>query len=448
MHSATSIFRYLDHWDLICGCKIERCYNKSGSRILAVGLSPEIGTLVAVDSNGSIIGWKVKSSEQELNHLRKKTFEGFAVNNLDPSYMERECISLQGHQDVMLVTHGANDIWILVQLKNHSKLYHCDATNGRIILINDNIQFEASSLVVCGGNEVVMTSHKDQLIGWMNKDGGIKTHSFASIADCIESSLQMPCIQATPSGIAIITQNKVVLFHPDTKPHVISVPDLASTKSASVNGTLVLMNLELMVFIDTTKGVSLGTFKYYFKPESVDDVRLTHDGKYLIHISDQKELRLLRVSNQRLLAHYTMYSDVKSIEVSANNWFICIGTADKRLYVLLIADPDEPQHKERIKYVRENNPVMTQDEVNVLMSEINHPNASSDEYIYADCVSELNLEGDGRQSRSRISSNMTEVSNESNTISRQGNWAPVEMKEMRASPVSHTVASKHVCNMQ
>lgn len=81
-----------------------------------------------------------------------------------------------------------------------------------------------------------------------------------------------------------------------------------------------------------------------------------------IDLQNYFQMKLVRVSDGRVMAWYTMYDPIQSLAVSANNWFVLIGTSDRRLFVLLIVDPDEPKHRSRIRYVRKFNPPLSHDE--------------------------------------------------------------------------------------
>ena len=74
-----------------------------------------------------------------------------------------------------------------------------------------------------------------------------------------------------------------------------------------------------------------------------------------------------RYSDNKLLAQYTVYDPVCSLAVSTNNRYVLIGTSDKRLLTLVIADPDEREHDERIAYVRARNPGLRLDQAMALM---------------------------------------------------------------------------------
>ena len=105
-------------------------------------------------------------------------------------------------------------------------------------------------------------------------------------------------------------------------------------------------------------------------PENARHIRLTHDGKYIVYVTgDGTMVCLRRYSDNRLLARYTVYDSVARMAISANNWYVIVATLDNRLLTLVIADPDEREHDERIAYVRAMNPGLRLDQAMALMNE-------------------------------------------------------------------------------
>ena len=100
-------------------------------------------------------------------------------------------------------------------------------------------------------------------------------------------------------------------------------------------------------------------------------VTLTPDGKYIIFLDSDRLLCMRRYSDNKLLAQYTVYDPVCSLAVSTNSRYVIIGTNDKRLLTLVIADPDEREHDERIAYVRAMNPGLSMEQAMALIGEAN-----------------------------------------------------------------------------
>lgn len=111
----------------------------------------------------------------------------------------------------------------------------------------------------------------------------------------------------------------------------------------------------------------------------------TPDGKYIVYVVRDKHVHLVRISDGRLLAWYTMYDEVNYITTSPNSWYVLISTSDRRLFVLLIADPDDESHDDRIKYVRRVNPPLTKEQAMSLLGDANDTDDdSSDDYDTSD----------------------------------------------------------------
>ena len=161
----------------------------------------------------------------------------------------------------------------------------------------------------------------------------------------------------------------------------------------------------------------------------LNTVQLSSDGKYLLHLSNRRDVCLIRVADQTLLAEYNMYGDISGLALSSNDYFVCLSTGDRRLYVLLIADPDVPAHRARIQYVRDSIPKLKPENVNKLLDMQNNDSSSDeiDVVSWSDAGSELDMD-DGRTSRLQRRTTTTlapKKSHRSHTsMSRQENALP------------------------
>ena len=72
--------------------------------------------------------------------------------------------------------------------------------------------------------------------------------------------------------------------------------------------------------------------------------KCTSDGRYLVYLTNDTQLYLTRLSDGKLLAWYTMYMKVSDLNISSDNWYVLLATQDRRLFMLMIADPDEREH--------------------------------------------------------------------------------------------------------
>ena len=98
---------------------------------------------------------------------------------------------------------------------------------------------------------------------------------------------------------------------------------------------------------------------------------MTNDGRYIVCVANQKVLRLVRYCDGKVLAMYTMYDTVCSLSTSSDSCYVIVGTTDKRLFTLIIADHDEKEHDNRITYARLMNPGLSKEHALALMGEAN-----------------------------------------------------------------------------
>ena len=72
------------------------------------------------------------------------------------------------------------------------------------------------------------------------------------------------------------------------------------------------------------------------------------------------QLKVVRVHDGRLMAWYTVYEPACSMAVS--DWFITLGLTDRRLYVLLLVDPQiNCDYKYETHTITTKNSVLTPD---------------------------------------------------------------------------------------
>jgi hypothetical protein len=188
-------------------------------------------------------------------------------------------------------------------------------------------------------------------------------------------------------------------MHSNTKSQLV-VPETTESQTAvSEDGSVLAhSSKETTTFFDAYAGKILGS--YDRSCTLLNTVQLSSDGKYLLHLSNRRDVCLIRVADQTLLAEYNMYGDISGLALSSNDYFVCLSTGDRRLYVLLIADPDVPAHRERIQYVRDTIPKLEPQNIRKLL-DIMQKNTSSNEIdvvSWSDAGSELDMD-DGRKSR-------------------------------------------------
>lgn len=119
----------------------------------------------------------------------------------------------------------------------------------------------------------------------------------------------------------------------------------------TVKETIVLWDVKS----DTASSKLISKVQHYGKLENTVDLSVfTPDGKYLA-LAVKGELYLRRIKDEKLIAWYTMNHKITSIMTSDNSWYILVATADRRFCAFIIADPDCPDHEDRIQYARSTN---------------------------------------------------------------------------------------------
>ena len=113
--------------------------------------------------------------------------------------------------------------------------------------------------------------------------------------------------------------------------------------------------------------------------DTLTHITLTYDGKYILCVTNNRMLRLIRYSDGKLLALYTMYDSIRALNISRNNHYALISTQDKRLFTLVIADPRERDHDARIAHVRDQNPGLSRERALALMGETNNMNGGAND---------------------------------------------------------------------
>lgn len=75
-------------------------------------------------------------------------------------------------------------------------------------------------------------------------------------------------------------------------------------------------------------------------------------GEYLVFIDTLNVARIYRIKNNKLIGTLPIYDEVLDIRFSSDSKYVCLGMIDKRLFILLVVDPEEPSHAGRIKELK------------------------------------------------------------------------------------------------
>ncbi len=135
----------------------------------------------------------------------------------------------------------------------------------------------------------------------------------------------------------------------------------------SKDGTLMLLQQGSDIHVmDCSRMVSI---LKHTPPAQPSFLKITPDGEYFVYVYAGKEIRLVRIRDALVIAWYTMITAIHSFEVSSNGWFVLAGTSDRRLFVLLIADIENPSTKGRLQLLREYNAPMDKLQTEQLVTE-------------------------------------------------------------------------------
>ncbi len=71
--------------------------------------------------------------------------------------------------------------------------------------------------------------------------------------------------------------------------------------------------------------------------------------EYFVLGDDKKLISLYRVKDAQRLAYMPLYGEINQIRYSGDSRFVCLNMNDRRIFSLLIVDPKNPEHAQRIK---------------------------------------------------------------------------------------------------
>ena len=224
--------------------------------------------------------------------------------------------------------------------------------------------------------------------------------------------------------------------------------------NASLGGTKLLYKSgsdEFQVFDGLTDSCVLTkTLKHKSDAVIIDELAITPDGCYVV-VACNRNVMLVRVRDGRLLANVTLYDSIWSIFITPDSWYVLMGMPDRRMFVLLIADPEESSHTERVKINRENNLGLDEEKSKALVEIAVREEDSSDE-DYASPKAKLNTvtlldmdrDGIGR-TLSRNASSMTRALSRARTTMDNEDMDPEE-----GGPENErlTIVTPQLCNLQ
>lgn len=386
--------RDLEHWDLLTGRKIEKCQIAPYIRLSAFALCAASGILVALDQQGSLMAWQLCSGGEGLKGLREHAFAGLPPDLVKPMYLKRNVVA--GEAQCRLVMSGGEEVWLLVRDANEGpwSWLSCSPRTGDVETIATGLDIDATDAFMVDADRLMLVSWKNQVVvahrsqGWVRYELG-KTDARRKVKQK-ERQLVKVC-----NGLAIGTDTAILLWnmHSDSTSQI-QLP--RGRLAASPDGSmLVHCDKTTTSFINVAAAKIVGTRTYHKKCRRLNAMALTSDGAYLLHLSNGRDLRLIRTADQRLLAEYFMYSDCDHMALSKDDAYVCVSTMDRRLYVLLIADPDVPAHRERLQGIRDASPKLSAENVNRLLDMMDSDDEGGGEVdvvAWSDATSEINMD--------------------------------------------------------
>lgn len=77
--------------------------------------------------------------------------------------------------------------------------------------------------------------------------------------------------------------------------------------------------------------------------------RITSDGAYLVGVGDARYIKLYRLADTKCIASFKLNTDIHCVEISADDEYVTAVGHDRRIYVFVIADPQQSNHTLTIK---------------------------------------------------------------------------------------------------
>jgi hypothetical protein len=82
---------------------------------------------------------------------------------------------------------------------------------------------------------------------------------------------------------------------------------------------------------------------------SVDCISLDSTKTYLTFFDSRKQLWLFKVATSTRLACLSLYGTVQQLKFTIDNKYVCLNMNDRRIFTLLIVDPNVHEHETRIR---------------------------------------------------------------------------------------------------
>ncbi len=174
-------------------------------------------------------------------------------------------------------------------------------------------------------------------------------------------------IRAAGERIVIFGDDQAMSWTEDpTSANSVPCEDLLDIQMSGDGKVMILQQESCIQVPDPSTMVSI---LKHTPPAKPSFLKISPDGEYFVYVYGGKEIRLVRIRDGLVIAWYTMVSNIHSFEVSSNGWFVLAGTSDRRLFVLAVADIENPSTKTRLELLREYNAPVDTSRINLLVSQ-------------------------------------------------------------------------------
>ena len=343
----------VDVWDMETGRCTFSYNNPCDSLPFTAAVMYGSANLCTLDAGGNVLFWQgfLASSEQIM--------KGKLLLVL------REVVDYTNGLQFLLTSPDSDHVLIVSDIGN---VVVIDTSNKEIVnsfkcVVNANRARMQHANVVRGG--VLVIPHATNIHCYAYLTGKRLTTQY----DQGSHSPELACFCFPNSDRIVISGSKQVSWNPKTgksnKIHDLNIAD--SVSCCTSIDSFAIYNNDIVAFIDMT---SLKLLCTYPLESAADHAAMSPDGLYFVYVVNKtKNLKLLRVSDGAHIGSYVMATEAHCLAISRDSWFVMMGTDDKRLFMLLLADPDSETHSENIKHVRKNT-VFNESEAKELMDGI------------------------------------------------------------------------------
>ena len=395
--------------------KIRRTFrNPNNQKFLQCSVDDQMEQLVALDENGSCFVWKL--SNKQASTLDQTCLRQRTTSKLKPgSAMQRQTVvdaaSPIYHLEKQILVDGVSDhesihmlldknIMVLA-MKNNPVAYRINVSDGNQTEEITGI-YGPFKFALKVKEDALLVSNTECALVSIAKRSLERVTELKEILGSNANHLS-DVIYASEAGLVLfVAGDNLVFWNPAVQnKSTLSCIQLRGMNETSPKAILpsltslcIVIDKEVKQYcrIDLIDRGMIDLREISKKNQPVQHVTLTPDGQYMLYVCNDKDLCLLRLSDGKLIAWYTMYDTVQKLSVSANSWYALIGTSDRRLFVLVIADPLERSHDKRIEHVRKANPPLTQEQIATLLGDINKFDYDSDQSFSDSSVDDYFLE--------------------------------------------------------